>query len=93
MGSISPSTLNNGTLTYHQFVDYHGTTPQASVAFTGFTANPGAAWLISATAGSVTQQGSTATFTYTSGEAIWSWSGSQFGFPTSGAVAVSVVHH
>jgi YD repeat-containing protein len=93
MGSISPGTLNNGTLVYHQFVDYHGTTPQASVAFTGFSANPGAAWLISATAGSVTQQGSTATFTYTSGEAIWSWNNSPFGFPVSGNVAVSVVHH
>jgi hypothetical protein len=91
LGSISPVYLSNNVQTYTTFCDVHGP-GLSSLQISGFTSDPGAAWLVSAEAHGVTNQGSAATYSYSGGTASWSWAGSSFGFPGSGAVAVQVVH-
>jgi chitodextrinase len=95
-GSISPTTLRNGIQSYYYFTDtIGGNLPGGGVAISGFSADPGSGWLISATAGAITRQGTAAAYIYSNGVAQWFWGGAsnQFGLPSSGTVSVSLVHH
>ncbi len=92
-GSLSNASLSGGdkivALSDHQVASRYQGEFSVSAA-----SNPGAAWLISATAGSVTLNGSAATYSYSSGTASWVWPlGSYFGFLGYGSVPVSVKHH
>jgi len=68
--------------------------PHATVTITGFTANPGMAWLFSATAGGVARSGYAATYSYSNGQATWTWQGltQLFGFTGSGTTATVITH-
>jgi hypothetical protein len=77
-GSISPANTADG---YH-FAAFYDSAPagknggvyhQTVFSVTGFAANPGQSWLTSAVANGVTFTGSSATYTYASGEATWIW--------------------
>jgi hypothetical protein len=89
-GAISPKFLAGGVLAYSQFGDNAGSGGDLEIR--GFTADPGAGWLVSATGSSATLQGSAATYRYSAGTAIWNWT-SLFGFGGSGTVAVHINHH
>jgi len=73
---MSPAKTTNGH-TYAGFADRlgaRGTGYQYTfLSISGFSADPGAAWLASATASTVTLKGSSATYSYASGTATWKW--------------------
>jgi len=91
IGSMgSPQTFNGKTFT--AFADV---APQQTsfVRVSGFTSDPGASWLVKATAFGVTRYGVDATYTYAGGVATWGWpNGSAFGFSGSGTTTVTIVH-
>ena len=73
-GSYSPTGLTGGkTVTF--LIDINcGTDPVGSeLSISGFSANPGQAWLTSATCHGVTLLSSAATFSYSGGVATWAW--------------------
>jgi Zn-dependent metalloprotease len=92
-GSLSPSTSFNGK-TYTGFADVTaGTGSYSFVSVAGFASDPGASWLVSATARGTTKYGASASaYTYTGGQATWRWNFSTFGFATSGTTPVTLVH-
>jgi YD repeat-containing protein len=69
-------------------------TQYGQMIVTGFAADPGAAWLVTVTAGATVRSGSSATYSFSGGMATWTWSGAtgSFGLSGTGAVSVSVVH-
>ena len=90
-GSVNPTALTGGK-TVAGFYDMHtGSAAYGVVKVTGFSTNPGAAWLLTATALGVTQSGTSASFSYSSGAATWTWT-TVFGFPTSGTLTVNLSH-
>jgi YD repeat-containing protein len=94
-GSLSPSVLTGGK-TVVQFLDtsqsvFNYVIRGGAVSVSGFSADPGQSWLISATALGVTFNGSSAVYTYSGGSASWSWG--PFGFTGKGTGSVTIVHH
>ena len=93
-GSISPTKTSNG-FTYLQIITEIGAHGGASVFnLKGFSSNPGQSWLTSIKCGSNTQTGSTASYTYSGGEASWEWTnGALFGTSQVGTkVTCTIVH-
>lgn len=76
LGAANPSVLASGyTLTGLYDLD----SSTAVVAISGFSADPGQAFLESVAINSVTRLGSAASYFYSGGVAQWSWSGQPFG--------------
>jgi hypothetical protein len=67
-------------------------TSNGSFSVSGFSANPGAAWLNKISVGSSAKAGASASFSYASGTATWTWTGSPFGVVNGGSYPVTVVH-
>ena len=110
IGSYAPTALTGGKTVRNLFdfavcssvsqppnCPYSGittTTQYGQIDVSGFTADPGIAWLTSVTVGSVTRTGATATYSYTGGTATWKWSGvtGSFGLSGSGSTSVAIIH-
>jgi hypothetical protein len=75
-GSMSPSTLTGGE-SYNRWYDVGSSLAYFTIS--GFTSNPGSSWLSSASCVGTSKTGATATYSYSSGAATWSWT-SSFGF-------------
>lgn len=93
-GSLNPATTANG-LTHGFLADeyWQGTYSFSSFSVTGFTSDPGQAWLDSVTALGVTKTGLGAgSYIYNGNTATWSWTNGAFGFTGSGTTGVTIVH-
>jgi hypothetical protein len=90
-GSISPTKLADGKACTAWWVLGN----MSTISISGFTADPGVGWLVSATAAGVTKQGASgATYSYSAGVSTWTWNASvPFGFTPVGTVPVLLVHH
>ncbi len=92
-GSLSPSSTADGNA-FKGFVDGYGCggfgCSYTSTLTIAFASNPGAGWLKSVSANGVTKTGASATYSYTSGSGIWTWS-TQFGFVNGNAYPVTIV--
>jgi hypothetical protein len=93
IGAYSPTGLTGGD-TVGSIVDFHGGGCFGTFSFlvvTGFSADPGSGWLSSITCNSVKNSQSSATYTYSSGEARWQWS-TTFGLTNGTQVGCTIVH-
>lgn len=94
MGSYSPTELTGGNTLFgiYDVIRPGCTNPgNSSIIVSGFSSNPGSSWLTSVTCNGVENTAGSASFTYSSGQAIWSWS-KLFGFSGSGNYSCSIVH-
>ena len=95
-GSMAPTTTSNG-YTYQAFFDSQYSIQagegykSTQLLISGFTADPGQAWLTSATAPGATLTGSAATYSYTGGVATWRWTTGPY-FGGSGSFTCTIVH-
>lgn len=89
-GSIAPTTIGVPAMTVAGFFD-NDSFGDGIVQISGFSSNPGATYLYSATANGTTLLESAASFSYLSGVGTWSWT-TQFGFAggTSYPVRISL---
>jgi hypothetical protein len=78
-GSYSPTGLTGGKTVITLYDSGTCTYTSSTLTVNGFALDPGHLWATSVTCNGVTKQTSTASFTYTSGSATWTW-GSTFGF-------------
>ena len=97
LGSYSPTGLTGGTTVAGLFdvVSCPMASGGAQLQVSGFASNPGSAWLTSVKCGAVTKLPGAASFGYSSGAAIWTWSTTTFGFTADspGAnVSCTIVH-
>jgi pseudomonalisin/xanthomonalisin len=94
-GSMSPGTTSNG-YTYQQFRDTAvvstGVYKQTLFQVSGFTSDPGQAWLISAAADGTTRLGASAAYSYLSGTATWQWTTGPM-FNGFGTTTCTIAHH
>lgn len=95
IGSYSPAALTGGKTVvalYDTKGDCVGTFSDISIS--GFSSNPGSSWLSSLTCNGVENNGSAATFIYSSGTASWEWS-QLFGLQSkeNSSVSCTVVHN
>jgi hypothetical protein len=103
LGSYSPNSLTGGkTVVALEDLDTGGTSACSNVAknsivtVSGFSIDPGQAWITSVTCNGIVKTGvSASSFSYSSGTASWTWNGSDFGLisKSSGAnVSCSISH-
>lgn len=91
-GSLIPTTLSGG-LTVTGITDSQVTSIYKGGLSIAASSDPGSGWLLSITVGSVTLNGSAASYSYSSGTASWTWPArSYFGLMGTGTVSVSVTH-
>lgn len=92
--TFSPATLLGG-LSVSGLVDIKyalGTTLYSQLDVSGFSNDPGSAWLVSVSAEGVTKTSAAASsYSFDQGTATWFWEG-QFGFPSSGSVTATITH-
>ncbi len=97
VGTVVPTMLTGGRVITNFFDEYisgsfYGTTFSVS----GFSADPGAAWLIYLTALGATRTGAGANYSYSGGVATWWWLASSgnpgIGIGTSGTIPCTIVH-
>lgn len=99
LGSYIPTALSGGRVVngVSDLTSRTGlcATNQSALSVSGFTANPGGAWLVSITCNGITRTGATAVYGYASvsGVASWRWYNSTFAFTTGSAVSCSIVHN
>ncbi|MEX8520023.1 MAG: hypothetical protein AB3X44_16050 [Leptothrix sp. (in: b-proteobacteria)] len=86
-GSITSNLLSDGK-TITDFYD-ETVAPDAVLAISGFTSNPGQAYFTTAKGNATTKTSASATYGYAAGVATWTWL-SNFGFPTSGSAVVQI---
>ncbi|MBS0378253.1 MAG: hypothetical protein JSS29_07195 [Proteobacteria bacterium] len=95
-GSASPGVTSNG-YSYQYIVDNGSYTrmgvgvPPSSQLAIKFPSNPGQAWLSSVTANGVTTAGSSATYSYSAGVAIWNWTTTSWNI-SSGSAQLKITH-
>lgn len=91
-GSLSPTKTSTGmTIGYFEGTYQDPTGGGAQNTFfmvSGFSSNPGIGWLQSVSLAGSTLTGASATFSYSSGEALWTWSGSYTVPAQSGTLTV-----
>lgn len=87
-GSYTPTALTGGKT----LIDFVDADSNGTVEVSGFTSDPGAGWLLSATGRGVTKQASAAVYSYSAGTATWEWTNSVFGFQTSGTTSCIITH-
>jgi hypothetical protein len=97
IGTLTPHTTANG-LSINVFYFYgnevtHSTSTYLIVS--GFSTNPGASWLQSVALSTIgtTVTGASAVFSYTGGQATWSWAGSTAAESYGVAATMTIVHH
>ena len=97
-GSINQSATADG-YTFQAFVDLPGTAKQGGTYFrtglslSGFSADPGQNWLVSAVVNGLTFTGAAAkTYTYANGQAWWYWQTGPAFQGKSGAVTCTILH-
>lgn len=95
MGVLNPTVLTGGK-SVARFYDnkYNGVSLVETIfQVSGFTADPGQAWLTSAKVGAITRTGATAQYTYGSGTAQWRWVPPATSiFSSSGNVTCTIIH-
>lgn len=102
VGSMSPAATSNGH-TYVTLFDQANPAPKGGgyafsvFAVSGFTADPGQAWLVSVTAQGTTLEGRAAGYTFSSGQATWMWepgpdNSEGFNFLGSGTTPCLIIH-
>ncbi len=91
-GQLSPATLTGGKTAADAYDLCFGTCIESSVVVKGFSSDPGQSWLHSATANGVTQNGSSAQYSFSAGAATWLWS-TPFGLPASGSLPLRLDHN
>lgn len=96
VGSMASASLSGGkTLSnfYDRLSGSNYSFVYAEVAISGFGADPGKGWLVSAGALNQTKTGATATYAYSAGVATWHWT-SPWGFngAPSTATAIKIAH-
>lgn len=94
-GSISPTTTTNGYRYYYLYdVNFctakGGCSESGNFAVSGFSSNPGQSWLTSVSCG-VTQAGSSASYSFASGVASWTWPNA-FGFVSGSTTTCTITH-
>jgi hypothetical protein len=87
-GSITPTTIGVPAITVAAFFD-NTSAGVGAIFLSGFASNPGSTYLYSATANSVTQLGSTASYSYGTGTAVWDFP-AIFGFANTTTYPVSL---
>jgi len=98
-GSYSPTGLTGGKTVAYLFVIAAGPSctgaPTGDFGASGFSSNPGQSWLTSVACNGTTKTGATATYSYSSGTAQWSWSSTTWGFPAKvgSQLACTIVHN
>jgi hypothetical protein len=98
MGSFSPATLTGGytVASFFETIAYYSLQSRTLV-IQGFTADPGADWLIALTTRGQTMSGATASsYSYGSGGATWQWFAPTFSsifFNATGTTTVTIEHH
>lgn len=93
IGSYSPTGLTGGR-TVTNIVDFHGSACFGTFSFLtveGFSSDPGSSWLSSITCNSVEELPSSASYSYSSGQARWEWT-STFGLTNGTQVGCTIVH-
>jgi hypothetical protein len=97
-GSYSPTGLTGGEVVVDLF-DHRSfgtgscTFPNGSVLLiSGFSVNPGSAWLSSATCNGVTNSQSSSSYSYSSGIARWDWN-QEFNFSNGINYSCTIVHN
>jgi hypothetical protein len=96
-GSYSPTGLTGGQAVA-QLADHHcgGNALATTLSVTGFSVDPGQLWLTSVTCNGVTKTAAAASFSYSSGNARWTWSAASFGLltpPVGTNVSCTIVHN
>jgi len=94
-GALNPSTLTGGkTITAFYDNKYNGVSLIESIfKVSGFTSDPGQAWLTSAKVNGVTRTGASAQYSYASGVAQWRWVPPATPvFGSSGNVSCTIIH-
>jgi chitodextrinase len=93
-GSITPGKTSTG-FTYQAFADKYATSQPGYVStifsMSGFTSDPGQAWLTLAVAEGHAFSGNTASYFYSAGIASWTWTTGP-AFTSGGTVPCTVVH-
>jgi hypothetical protein len=83
-GSYSPTGLTGGKTVVGLYALLIGVTCIGTVnghfAVSGFSSDPGQSWLTSVACNGTTKTGATATYSYSSGTAQWTWSATSWGF-------------
>jgi hypothetical protein len=101
LGSYSPTGLTGGktvTSLYDVDAGILGCTSHvgATLNVSGFSSDPGQAWVTSATCNAVAKTGASASFSYSGGTATWNWgSGSSFNLISKASgtnVSCTIVH-
>lgn len=64
-----------------------------SLTIGGWSSDPGKAWLNSVSALGNTKTGASAWYTYSNGNATWSWGGERFGFGAGGTTLITLSHN
>jgi hypothetical protein len=84
IGSYSPTGLTRGKTVASLFTLGVGAsctgTFSGHLSVSGFSSDPGQSWLTSVACNGTTKTGATATYSYGSGSALWSWSATSWGF-------------
>jgi hypothetical protein len=99
VGSYSPTGLTGGETVVSLFTAVIGPLCEGTLngyfQVSGFSSNPGQSWLTSVTCNGTTKTGGTATYSYSSGTAEWSWGATTWGFPgNSGSqLGCTIVHN
>jgi hypothetical protein len=104
LGSYSPTGLTGGAAMAALYDSESGTSPPACgnlsraavLRISGFSINPGQAWIASVACNGIAKTGASASsFNYSSGVAVWTWSSSfnLIGHPSGANVSCSVVHN
>ena len=94
-GSMSPATTSNG-YTYNSFADLapvgSGKYNETTFVVTGFAADPGQGWLISASVNGETETGASAgNYVFSAGKASWVWTNGPL-LPSSGTYTCTIIH-
>jgi hypothetical protein len=91
-GAMSPTTTLDGKA-YFAFHDQLAPSPGSQgISLSGLAADPGQAWLVSASAHGVTKMGATATYSFANNTASWVWTGTPFGFTGTGTTTCTIIH-
>lgn len=98
IGSYSPTGLTGGKTVAGLFAIVVGPsctgTLTGDLFVSGFSSDPGQSWLTSVACNGTTKTGATATYSYHSGSAEWSWSATSWGFQSKvgSQLGCTIVH-
>jgi hypothetical protein len=96
-GAMSPATTDNSK-PYESLIDMQvcsifGCDVTSSLTISGWTSDPGKAWLNFVSAHGNTKTGAASYYYYTNGAATWVWGGESFGFGAGGTTQITLSHN